>query len=83
MIALVVLDQGGPDPWQTVRGRLQHVLLRTDLWSDQIVVLRTIQTLTLLDVHHYSTLVRELGGYAPAAADSPAPAHPAEEPLAV
>ena len=28
-----------------------------------MIVLRSIQTLTLLDVHHYCELVRELGGY--------------------
>ncbi len=56
-------DQGGADPWETVRNRLRQVLLRSDLWSDQMIVLRSIQSLTLLDVHHYCELVRELGGY--------------------
>ncbi|CAN5666732.1 hypothetical protein BH23PLA1_BH23PLA1_30090 [soil metagenome] len=61
---LVVLQtQGGPDPVETLRSRFQAVLLRSDLWSDQILVLRTIQTLTMLDVHHYGELVWKLGGY--------------------
>lgn len=60
----VLRVQGGPDPWETLRSRLREVLVRSDLWSDQILVLRTIQTLTMLDVHHYCELVRGLGGYA-------------------
>ena len=38
-------------------------MLRTDLWSDQVLTLRTIQTLTMLDVQHYTELVWTLGGY--------------------
>ncbi len=59
----VVLGQGGPDPWETVRVRLRDVLLRTDLWSDQILVLRAVQSLTMLDVQHNCELVWSLGGY--------------------
>ncbi len=36
----VVLGQGDRDPWSVVKARMQDVLLRTDLWSDQILVLR-------------------------------------------
>jgi hypothetical protein len=59
----VVLGQGGPDPWATVRARMHEVLLRTDLWSDQILVLRAVQTLTMLDLQHNCELVWNLGGY--------------------
>ena len=59
----VVLGQGGPDPWETVRARMRDVLLRTDLWSDQILVLRAVQSLTMLDVQHNCELVWNLGGY--------------------
>jgi hypothetical protein len=59
----VVLGQGGPDPWDEVRARMHDVLLKTDLWSDQILVLRAVQTLTMLDVQHNSELVWTLGGY--------------------
>jgi hypothetical protein len=59
----VVLGQGGTDPWATVRERMREVLLRTDLWSDQILVLRAVQTLTMLDVQHNCELVWNLGGY--------------------
>ena len=48
----VLLGQGGDDPWATVRARMRDVLLRTDLWSDQMLVLRAVQTLTMLDVQH-------------------------------
>jgi hypothetical protein len=73
----VVLGQGGPDPWETVRNRMRGVLLRTDLWSDQILVLRAVQSLTMLDVQHNCELVWNLGGYttapelAPADSDEP------------
>jgi hypothetical protein len=59
----VVLGQGGPDPWATVKSRMRDVLLRTDLWSDQILVLRAVQSLTMLDVQHNCELVWNLGGY--------------------
>src|SRR5262249_58870517 len=59
----VVLGQGGADPWATVQGRMRDVLLRTDLWSDQILVLRAVQSLTMLDVQHNCELVWSLGGY--------------------
>ncbi|MFI5459801.1 MAG: hypothetical protein ACHRXM_30635 [Isosphaerales bacterium] len=59
----VVLGQGAGDPWATVRARIHEVLLRTDLWSDQILVLRAVQTLTMLDLQHNCELVWSLGGY--------------------
>jgi hypothetical protein len=71
----VVLGQGGPDPWETVRTRMRDVLLRTDLWSDQILVLRAVQSLTMLDVQHNCELVWNLGGYTVA---TPAPSDESE-----
>jgi hypothetical protein len=59
----VVLGQGASDPWATLRERMADVLLRTDLWSDQILVLRAVQTLTMLDLQHNCELVWNLGGY--------------------
>ncbi len=75
----VLLGQGGDDPWATVRARMRDVLLKTDLWSDQILVLRAVQTLTMLDVQHNCDLVWSLGGYThlasdPACGDGPPPA---------
>jgi hypothetical protein len=59
----VVLGQGSRDPWAVVQSRMRDVLLRTDLWSDQILVLRAVQTLTMLDLQHNCELVFSLGGY--------------------
>ena len=59
----VVLGQGGADPWATVKSRLRKVMVRTDLWSDQMIVLRAVQTLTMLDLQHNCELVWNLGGY--------------------
>ena len=73
----VVLGQGGADPWATVRTRMRDVLLRTDLWSDQILVLRAVQTLTMLDVQHNCELVWNLGGYT---VTTPAPSDESEPP---
>jgi len=75
----VVLGQGGADPWATVRARMRDVMLRTDLWSDQILVLRAVQTLTMLDLQHNSELVWNLGGYV--RPGSPAGEHGAEPPV--
>jgi hypothetical protein len=75
----VVLGQGAHDPWATVKARMHDVLLRTDLWSDQILVLRAVQTLTMLDLQHNCELVWNLGGYtrpeAAPANGNPAPLH--------
>jgi hypothetical protein len=68
----VVLGQGGADPWATAQSRMREVLLRTDLWSDQVLVLRAVQTLTMLDVQHNSELVWNLGGYTRAEAEGSA-----------
>jgi hypothetical protein len=59
----VVLGQGGRDPWDVVKARMRDVLLRTDLWSDQILVLRAVQSLAMLDLQHNCELVWSLGGY--------------------
>lgn len=54
---------GNIDPVELVHARLREVILRTDLWSDQIVVLRTLQSLSVIDVYHYCRIVWSLGGY--------------------
>ena len=59
----VVLGQGDHDPWNVVKARMRDVLLRTDLWSDQILVLRAVQSLAMLDLQHNCELVWSLGGY--------------------
>ena len=78
----VVLGQGGRDPWATVNARMRDVLLRTDLWSDQILVLRAVQSLTMLDLQHNCELVWNLGGYTrPEPGDSEPDAQPPRSPL--
>jgi len=78
----VLLGQGGPDPWATVKARMRDVLLRTDLWSDQILVLRAVQSLTMLDLQHNCELVWKLGGYTrPEPGDSEPDAQPPRSPL--
>jgi hypothetical protein len=59
----VVLGQEGADPTEILRSRLRDVIRRADLWSDEILALRVIQSLTILDVYHYCQLVWRLGGY--------------------
>jgi hypothetical protein len=54
---------GDADPIVTLRRRFEAVIGRTDLWSDMIVSLRTVQTLAVLDVHHYCSMAWKLGGY--------------------
>lgn len=51
------------DPRDLVLALARDVVLRTDLWSDQIVAMRAIQSLTILDVYHYCRMVWSLGGY--------------------
>jgi hypothetical protein len=78
----VVLGQGGRDPWATVKARMRDVLLRTDLWSDQILVLRAVQSLTMLDLQHNCELVWKLGGYTrPEPGDAEPDAQPPRSPL--
>ena len=78
----VVLGQGDRDPWATVKARMRDVLLRTDLWSDQILVLRAVQSLTMLDLQHNCELVWKLGGYTrPEPGDSEPDAQPPRPPL--
>jgi hypothetical protein len=78
----VLLSQGGRDPWETVRARMRDVLLRSDLWSDQILVLRAVQSLTMLDLQHNCELVWKLGGYTrPEPGDSEPDVQPPQAPL--
>jgi hypothetical protein len=78
----VVLGQGARDPWATVEARMRDVLLHTDLWSDQILVLRAVQSLTMLDLQHNCELVWSLGGYTrPEPGGSEPDAQPPRSPL--
>jgi hypothetical protein len=78
----VVLGQGARDPWATVNARMRDVILRTDLWSDQILVLRAVQSLTMLDLQHNCELVWNLGGYTrPEPGDAEPDAQPPRPPV--
>ena len=77
----VILGQGESDPWATVKARMRDVLLRTDLWSDEILVLRAVQSLTMLDLQHNCELVWKLGGYTrPEVGDAEPDAQPPTRP---
>jgi hypothetical protein len=58
-----ILEHGENDPLAAIEHRLLDVVRRVDLWSDQLVTLRTLQTMTILDVDHYCRFVWELGRY--------------------
>ncbi|QDV36086.1 ion transporter [Tautonia plasticadhaerens] len=75
----ILRGQGGADPVATLRARLAEVMLRTDLWSDQILTLRTVQTLTMLDLQHYTELVWTLGGFGRLDPSNPASELPFED----
>ncbi len=59
----VILGLNGQNPWDVLRDRFRQVMLRTDVWSNQLVTLRTIQSLAILDVHHYCSMTWRLGQY--------------------
>ncbi|MBI4586586.1 MAG: hypothetical protein HY717_21455 [Planctomycetes bacterium] len=48
---------------RAVADALDRVVREHSLWSEKLITLRTIQTLTILDIRSYRELVRELGGY--------------------
>jgi hypothetical protein len=59
----VMLTQGQGDPFAILEKRILDIVRRVDLWSDQLVTLRTVQTLALLDIDHYCRLVWQMGKY--------------------
>jgi hypothetical protein len=59
----VLLTQVLSTPQLVLEQRMLDIIRRVDLWSDQLVTLRTIQTLTLLDIDHYCRLVWHMGQY--------------------
>lgn len=62
-MALIQQGTDDPRPIDVLMARVREVIVRTDLWSDEIVVLRTLQSLAMLDIHHYCRMVWTLGGY--------------------
>ncbi len=62
---LACLTRGTEDPIEASRQVLQAVGRDPTTWSHQLLVLRTVQTLSVLDLKTYCDLVAELGEYAP------------------
>ncbi len=59
-----LVHRGGPiDPVETARRELELIGRDPSTWSHQLVVLRCVQTLTVMDVETYCRLVAELGEY--------------------
>ncbi len=48
---------------RAVADALDRIVREHPLWSEKLITLRTIQTLTILDIRSYRELVRDLGGY--------------------
>jgi len=59
------------DPVEHARQVLASVARDPTTWSQQLVVLRTVQTLSVLDLKTYCDLVAELGEYGPCASGGP------------
>ena len=59
----VLTDTDAADPLQDAREVLSAVADDPDTWSRQLVVLRAVQTLSVLDLWTYCDLVAELGEY--------------------
>ena len=55
----------GVDPYRFVHDRLLQVAEQPFSWSEQIVAIRAVQTLGMLDLSGYEQLIRALGDYGP------------------
>lgn len=58
--------KAGPNPVEQAREILRSVGRDPATWSQQLLVLRTVQTISVLDLQAYCDLVAELGEYGPA-----------------
>ena len=57
---LITFSQEGP---LKVREVLDEVICYTHAWSDELVALRTIQTLSIMDVQNYRRHIWNIGDY--------------------
>ena len=64
-------SSGSGDPVDDARALLLEVARDPDTWSRQLVVLRAVQTLSVLDLTTYCDLVAELGEYDTCSAEMP------------
>ena len=62
---LADLADEGADPQEQVYRNLLQVAGQPSSWNEQIVALRAVQTLGILDLQGYEDLIRKLGRYAP------------------
>ncbi len=53
----------GVRPREAARDTLRHAALHPEPWTEQLVTLRTVQTLAAVDVRNYLRQVRLLGGF--------------------
>ena len=53
----------GIGPGAASREVLAHTALHPESWSEQLVTLRAVQSLAVLDVRNYRKQVFRLGGY--------------------
>lgn len=58
---LCIFGEQGPLDWRAI---IQEVICYTDSWSNELVTLRMIQTLTMMDVQNYRSYIWHLGDYA-------------------
>lgn len=58
---LCIFGQSGVLDWRSI---LEEVICYTDAWSNELVTLRMIQTLTMMDVQNYRSYIWHLGDYA-------------------
>ncbi|HUT91949.1 MAG TPA: ion transporter [Thermoguttaceae bacterium] len=79
LLALGQLTTGrraGEDPVEDARRELSEVARDPDPWSRQLVTLRAVQTLSVLNLDTYCKLVYDLGEYAAYPADGTQPPAP-------
>ena len=53
----------GTEPAEAARATLRDVARHSDTWSEQLITLRAVQSLSVLDVRNYRRQVWGLGGY--------------------
>jgi len=64
-------EDGSGDAVDDARRALLHVARDPDTWSRQLVILRAVQTLSVLDLKTYCDVVAELGEYDASTAEDP------------
>lgn len=63
VVQLAAALEPATSPEAASREILRGVARHPDSWSEQLVTLRTVQSLSVLDVRNYRRQVRDLGGY--------------------